>query len=117
MKLSNSELNIMDVLWEHGPMNAGDIARILSEKIGWNRNTTYTVIKKAIAKQAVKRSDPNFLCTPLVTREEVADERTQALVHDMYDGSYDRFLAALAKNENLTAKNAKNLLKFIEENK
>lgn len=117
MKLSNSELNIMDVLWEHGPMTAGDIARILSEKISWNRNTTYTVIKKAIGKQAVQRTDPNFLCTPLVTRAEVADERTEALVQDMYDGSYDRFLAALAKNENLTAKKAQSLLKFIEENK
>lgn len=117
MKLSNSELNIMDVLWENGPLSAGDIARILSTKIGWNRNTTYTVIKKAIAKNAVKRSDPNFLCTPLVTREEVADERTQELVENMYDGSYDRFLAAIAKKENLTAKHVKNLLAFIEENK
>ncbi len=117
MKLSNSELNIMDVLWDHGPMTAGDIARILAEKIGWNRNTTYTVIKKAMAKGAVERSNPNFICTPLVTRDQVADERTQALVHDMYDGSYDRFLAALAKNENLTAKSVKQLLNFIEENK
>ena len=36
----------MEVLWKEGDLTAKQLADILSEKIGWNKNTTYTVIKK-----------------------------------------------------------------------
>ena len=62
----------MEVLWEQGPSYAKDIVDILAGRIGWNKNTTYTVIKKCMEKGAIERSEPGFLCTPQVTREEVA---------------------------------------------
>ena len=49
-KLFDSELKVMEVLWREGSMTAGNIAAILAEEIGWNRNTTYTVIKKCVEK-------------------------------------------------------------------
>ena len=39
-KLFDSELKVMEVLWRGGEMPARDIARVLSESIGWNKNTT-----------------------------------------------------------------------------
>lgn len=47
IKLFDSELKVMEVLWKEGDLPAGQIAKILKEEIGWNRNTTYTVIKNA----------------------------------------------------------------------
>ena len=68
MKLFDSELKVMDALWKAGgDLPAGQIAKILKEETGWNRNTTYTVIKKCIAKGAVERRDPKFICHALVT--------------------------------------------------
>ena len=52
----------MDVLWRLGDRTAKEISSILGEETGWNVNTTYTVIKKCVAKGAVRRSEPNFLC-------------------------------------------------------
>ena len=49
MKLFDSELKVMDVLWTNGDMPARQIAAILTESIGWNVNTTYTLIKRCIA--------------------------------------------------------------------
>ena len=47
LKLFDSELKVMDTLWKAGgDLPAGQIAKILSEEIGWNRNTTYTVFKR-----------------------------------------------------------------------
>ena len=62
MKLFDSELKVMDVLWRLGDRTAKEISSILGEETGWNVNTTYTVIKKCVAKGAVRRSEPNFLC-------------------------------------------------------
>ena len=46
IKLFDSEIKVMEVLWKEGDLTAKQLADILSEKIGWNKNTTYTVIKK-----------------------------------------------------------------------
>ena len=43
-----------------------EIADLLREETGWNVNTTYTVIKKCVAKGAIQRTEPNFLCHPLL---------------------------------------------------
>jgi len=48
IKLFDSELKVMKVLWKEGNITAGQILKILKEEIGWNKNTTYTVIKKCI---------------------------------------------------------------------
>ena len=46
IKLFDSELKVMEALWKAGDLTAGQLAKILKEQTGWNRNTTYTVIKK-----------------------------------------------------------------------
>ena len=40
MKLFDSELRVMETLWKLGDLTAGQIAKILNQQIGWNRNTT-----------------------------------------------------------------------------
>ena len=61
LKLFDSELKVMETLWKHGDCTAGQMAKLLKEEIGWNRNTTYTVIKKCIEKGAIERCEPNFM--------------------------------------------------------
>ena len=67
-KLFDSELKVMEQLWSGGELTAGELAKRLAAETGWNRNTTYTVIKKLVAKQAVERREPGFLCRALVTK-------------------------------------------------
>lgn len=97
MKLFDSELKVMEVLWEQGTKSARDIVDVLSQRIGWNKNTTYTVIKKCIEKEAVSREDPGFLCTPLVTRDEVARSETEQLIDKMFGGSSELFFSSFLK--------------------
>ena len=61
LKLHDSERKVMEVLWEaDAPLPAKEIAARLGERVGWNKNTTYTVIKKCVEKGAIERRDPNF---------------------------------------------------------
>ena len=77
VKLFDSALQVMGVLWREGDQTAKRLSDILKEEIGWNMNTTYKVIKKCIAKGAIARSEPNCLCHDLVTRETVQEEETE----------------------------------------
>ena len=55
MKLFDSELKVMEVLWEEGPVPARRVVEVLGQRIGWNKNTTYTVITKCIEKGAIRQ--------------------------------------------------------------
>lgn len=115
MKLFDSELKIMEVLWEKGELPAGQIAKLLKEETGWNRNTTYTVIKKCIAKHAVERREPGFLCRPLVAKEQIQEEETQELIEKMFSGSKGAFFAALVDEKKLTKTEVEELKALVKE--
>ena len=36
IKLCESELKVMELLWEEGELRAGEIVPILSARVGWN---------------------------------------------------------------------------------
>ena len=116
-KLYDSELKVMDVLWERGPMPARDIVDVLGARIGWNKNTTYTVIKKCVEKGAIDRGEPGFVCTPLVTREEVQQSETEQLIDKMFGGSSELFFSAFLKKEGVSPAEAERLARLIREAK
>ena len=103
MKLFDSELKVMDILWRKGDQTAKQIADLLREETGWNVNTTYTVIKKCVAKGAIQRTEPNFLCHPLLPKTEVQKAETDELIGKLFDGSADKLFSALLGRKKLTA--------------
>lgn len=94
VKLFDSELKIMEALWREGDITASQLVKVMSEAVGWNKNTTYTVVKKCIDKGAVERREPNFLCKAVISREEVQAAETEGLIDKMFDGSKGQFFAA-----------------------
>ena len=93
-KLFASELKVMSVLWRDGDVPAKHIAKLLTEELGWNVNTTYTLIKRCIKKGAIERSEPGFMCHALVPQAEVQEAETTGLINRVYDGSADKLFAA-----------------------
>lgn len=114
VKLFDSELKVMEVLWKEGDTTAKRISDILKEEIGWNMNTTYTVIKKCMAKEAILRSEPNFMCHALISKEEVQDWETRELIGKLYDGSVDKLFAALLGQGTLTDKQIEELKRLVD---
>ena len=114
-KLFDSELKVMGVLWREGEATAKRIAEVLAGEVGWNRNTTYTLIKRCIAKGAIERREPNFLCVPLVSREAVQAAETDELVGKLFDGSTDKLFASLLGRKKLTAEQIARLREIVGE--
>lgn len=92
MRLHEGELNVMELLWSNKVLAAKDISKIIKEYIGWEKNTTYTVIKRLIDKGAISREDPGFLCRAEVTKKQVQDIETKALLTKMFNGSLTTFI-------------------------
>ena len=81
IKLFDSELKVMDVLWKQGDTPAREIARALGEELGWNVNTTYTLIKRCMKKGAIERTEPGFLCHALLPKAAVQEAETDELIN------------------------------------
>ncbi|WP_340022753.1 BlaI/MecI/CopY family transcriptional regulator [Paenibacillus sp. FSL K6-1096] len=114
VKLFDSELKVMEILWELGETTAKRIAEILKQETGWSKTTTYTVIKKCIEKEAVQRADPNFVCRPLITREQAQEQETLELIDKMYGGAADKLVASLLDRRILSAEEIRRLKQLVD---
>lgn len=100
MKLFESERKVMDVLWRDGAITAGEISKILALEIGWNRNTTYTIINKCIAKGYISRGEKKFICTPILSKEEIRNEELTEIMEKYFDNSPVKLFSSLIKTSN-----------------
>lgn len=113
IKLFDSELKVMDILWKEGDKPAKYIAKVLSDELGWNVNTTYTLIKRCIKKGAIERTEPNFMCHALIPKEDVQEAETNELINKIYDGSADKLFAALLNRKKLSVEQIDKLKKIV----
>lgn len=115
IKLFDSELKVMEVLWQEGDKPAKYIAKILTGELGWNVNTTYTIIKRCVKKGAIERTEPNFMCHALIPKEDVQEAETDELINKLYNGSADKLFASLLGRKRLSAEQIEKLKQIIDE--
>ncbi len=102
MKLFDSEIKLMEIIWQSEPVSAKAVSLRAESEIGWNKNTTYTVIKKLIDKGYVKRTEPGFICTSLIKKSDVQKSEAAELVDKLFAGSKKALFSALLEDEELS---------------
>lgn len=115
IKLVDSELKVMDVLWKEGDSTAKHISDVMTARYGWNINTTYTLLKRCAKKGALERLEPNFMCHALIAREQVQAQETDELLDKVFDGSIDKLFASLLGRKKLSAEQIKKLKQMVAE--
>ena len=113
-KLFDSELKVMNLIWVHEPISAKELSVLADKEFGWNKNTTYTVIKKIEAKGYIKRTDPGFICVSLISKKDVCESETQGLIEKLFGGSRKALFSALLEDEKLTQNEIDELRKLID---
>lgn len=113
-KLFDSELKLMHLIWKHSPISAKDLSLIATMELEWNKNTTYTVLKKLIEKKAIQRDDPNFICIPLITIEQVQQTETVHLINRLFNGSKKAFFSSFVGSDDFSKEELEELKKIIE---
>ena len=117
IRLHEGELNIMELLWSNKVLAAKDIAKIIKEYVGWEKNTTYTVINRLIAKGAIEREEPGFFCRAIVSKKAIQQIETNALLAKMFNNSLENFLTEYLRNQPLKPSELLELEKIVAEQK
>ncbi len=113
-KIFDSELKLMELIWEHEGASAKDISLIAEKEIGWNKNTTYTILKKLEGKNCILRKDPGYICSSLVSREDVQKSETRSLLDKLFKGSRKALFSSLISDESITENELEELRKLID---
>ncbi len=113
-RLFESEAKIMNIIWDKNPISAKEVSLIAGERYEWNKNTTYTVIKKLEAKGFIRRDEPGFMCSPLVSRNEMQKAETKSLINKVFGGSRRALFSALIEDETLSSDEIDELRRLID---
>ena len=115
IRIHEGELNVMELLWTNGNLPAKDIAKIIKEFIGWEKNTTYTVINRLIKKGAIKRQEPGFICIPMISKKRVQAIETEILMSTLFEGSFSKFILEYARNKGLSKSERMEMLRVAND--
>lgn len=120
--LTEAEWAVMECLWEQNPKTGREICEWLSKRMGWNRSTSLTLLRRLEAKGAVlaDAEGERKRFRPLICREEAALQETKSLLKRVYRGSLSMMVSSLTQTEPLSGAEIQELydiLKGMEERK
>ena len=111
MKLTESEIKLMNIIWKLEPVGSGQLVKICLESFNWKKSTTYTFLKRLQERNAVK-NDNTFVST-LISKEEFQKEVSINIVDEVFDGDFVKFAKAYLKNKSLSANDTAQLKELI----
>lgn len=103
-KISDSELEVMKVLWEaEEPLPIADIRQTLQKTQGWEATTVKTLVGRLCGKGAVIQEKRKiFYYRAAVSQTEYNSWAANRLIHKLYQGSASSFVAALVNARELS---------------
>ena len=112
LRLCQSEARFMAVVWEAEPVPSGQLAKLCRERLGWQKSTTYTVLKKLERRGFLKNE--RAVVTALVPRERVQGYESGQVVDRTFGGSLPAFVAAFTRERRLTREEAEAIQALID---
>lgn len=104
IELTTAEWQVMECLWTCGPRTGREAVEWLQDRMGWNRSTTLTLLRRLESKGAVTgdSSDGVKVFSAAVAREAAALQETEDLLERVYQGSISLMVSALTKKQRLS---------------
>lgn len=116
IKLPDSELKVMEVIWGRKGISAKEVADFVFDQFGWKKNTTYTILNKLVKKEYLERAEPGYICVPKISRSQVVNSETQSLLNKLYSGSVTSLFSCLLENKRLSQKELDEIKQLIDDN-
>ena len=119
ISLSSGEWKLMKLMWTKSPRTIGEMVAELSNDTAWTKTTVFVMLKRLIAKGAVRVDDSGRLQQyyPLIEREDASCDETESFLSKVYDGSVGLMVSFLAERNKLSDNDIAALTKIIDDAK
>ena len=115
-KLTDKELEVMNVLWDGGAMSMRDILERLPQPQP-HFNTVATFVRRLESSGMITHRELGarfFLYEPAVSREKYAEMVNKESVNRFFGGSYMEFISCLVEQQEVSVEELKELIKMVE---
>ena len=116
-RISESEWLVMQVLWARSPATANNVIEALSGKTSWNPKTTRTLLNRLVGKKALgfERRGREYHYFPLVDEHTCVHAESRSFLRRVYGGALSPMLAALLREQALSAEEIAELKRILDE--
>jgi len=116
MKISDSELEVMHLLWrENRPLSFTEIRTELENKNSWKKSTIQTLVTRLRDKGAISTQE-NYvtLYVSNVNEEDYLQAEGKNFLDKLFNGSAKKMVASLCKSGKLDAADVDELKEFFQ---
>ena len=120
IQISNTEWQVMVVVWREGSAPSAMIRSELTAKIGWADTTVKTLLKRLVDKGALTtRRDPDnkrgYIYEATFTEEEYAASKTKSVLDRFYGGALKDMVAGFIHRDELSDEEIMELRKLLDD--
>lgn len=114
--LSESQLEIMTIVWEFGQCTVGDVLKSLQDVRSVSRNTVHTMMTRLVEKGwlVIVEAGEAFQYQAAVEREVAQNHAVEQVLQNVFDGSTEGLLLSLLNNRKLSREEAARIRKMIK---
>lgn len=118
-KISDSELEVMKIIWKNAPINTNEVVKKLSESSDWNEKTIHTLLKRLVQKGAVQHDKEGrvFVYTPNVAEEDYIANQSKSFLKQYYDGTLGSMVQSFLEKDELSDSQVDELYQMLKERK
>jgi predicted transcriptional regulator len=111
---TDRELDVMAVLWEHGPSTVAEVRERLEDPLAYT--TVLTVLRTLEAKGFVSHEEEGkaHRYSPLVARDRAGKTALGQVLDKIFGGSREMLLANLVKERGIDAAELRKLRKILD---
>jgi len=113
IQLGAVESRFADMIWENEPVTTSQLVKLAEDAFSWKRTTTHTVIKRLCEKGLFVNN--KGMVTSLISRDTLYAMQSRKYVNDSFAGSLPAFFAAFTNGRTLSAEEAEEIRKMIDQ--
>jgi BlaI family transcriptional regulator, penicillinase repressor len=117
-KISETEWEVMKVVWAKAPCSAVDIiAALTGVDPTWHPKTIKTFLNRLVGKKALgfRKEGRAYLYRPLVTEDECVNAVSETFLERVFGGALRPMLAHFVARRKMSAHEIRELKKLLEE--
>ena len=115
--ISESEHQVMKVVWKHNPITGTEIINRLMKTTDWKPNTIKTFINRLLNKGAIgyEKSGRGYSYHPLMEEADYYKNESRLFLNRIFGGSLKPMLATMVENDDLSLEDIEELKRRILE--
>ena len=115
-KISETEWEVMQVLWASSPLSAEAIIAKLAAQDDWHPKTAKTLLNRLVKKKALgfEKDGRAYLYHPLVKEAECVKAASDSFLDRVFGGSLTPMLAHFVEHKRMSAEEIRALKRLLD---